>query len=109
MLQQTRVETVLGYYEPWLERFPTMESLADASPDEVLKAWEGLGYYRRARNLHRAARMIRERAGDLPDDVGRGGAASPDEGRRADESAGPGGHAAGRAGIPSTFQGLREL
>jgi A/G-specific adenine glycosylase len=60
MLQQTRVETVRGYYDPWLERFPTVEALADAGEDEVLKAWEGLGYYRRARNLHRAARVVRE-------------------------------------------------
>lgn len=61
MLQQTRVETVLGYYDPWLERFPTAEALAEAEEDEVMKAWEGLGYYRRARNLHRAARAVRER------------------------------------------------
>jgi A/G-specific adenine glycosylase len=69
MLQQTRVETVKGYYDPWLERFPTLESLAVADEDEVLKAWEGLGYYRRARNLHRAARAVRESpGGSMPDD-----------------------------------------
>ena len=45
MLQQTRVETVLAYYEPFLERFPTLQSLADAEQDEVLEAWSGLGYY----------------------------------------------------------------
>ena len=68
MLQQTRVETVKGYYDPWLERFPTLESLAAADEDEVLKAWEGLGYYRRARNLHRAARAVRESpGGTMPD------------------------------------------
>jgi len=61
MLQQTRVETVMGYYEPWLERFPDLESLASASSDDVIEAWEGLGYYRRARNLHRTARLVRER------------------------------------------------
>jgi A/G-specific adenine glycosylase len=61
MLQQTRVETVKKYYEPWLTRFPDVETLADADEDEVLKAWEGLGYYRRARNLHRAVRVVRER------------------------------------------------
>jgi A/G-specific adenine glycosylase len=61
MLQQTRVETVLSYYEPWLERFPDLEALAHADEDDVLKAWEGLGYYRRARNLQRAARIARER------------------------------------------------
>jgi A/G-specific adenine glycosylase len=63
MLQQTRVETVTGYYDAWLDRFPSTEALASASEDEVLKAWEGLGYYRRARNLHRAARMVREELG----------------------------------------------
>jgi len=66
MLQQTRVETVKGYYDRWLERFPDVDSLADASEDDVLKAWEGLGYYRRARNLHRAAAVVRERGGSLP-------------------------------------------
>ena len=67
MLQQTRVETVTGYYDPWLERFPTVRELARAEEDEVLKAWEGLGYYRRARNLHRAAQMVHDDyAGSLP-------------------------------------------
>jgi len=61
MLQQTRVTTVLEYYERWLTLFPDVEALANASEDEVLKAWEGLGYYRRARNLHRAAQVVRER------------------------------------------------
>jgi A/G-specific adenine glycosylase len=56
MLQQTQVERVRQYYRRFLERFPTLESLARASLDEVLKAWEGLGYYARARHLHRAAR-----------------------------------------------------
>ena len=67
MLQQTRVETVIPYYERWLRRFPGWEALADAGEDEVLRAWTGLGYYRRARNLHRAARVVRERfGGELP-------------------------------------------
>ena len=67
MLQQTRVQTVLAYYDGWLLRFPDIDTLADAAIDDVLKAWEGLGYYRRARNLHRAARLIRERpAGEVP-------------------------------------------
>ena len=67
MLQQTRVETVLGRYEAWLDRFPDLESLASADEDAVLKEWEGLGYYRRARNLHRTARLARERPdGSLP-------------------------------------------
>ena len=58
MLQQTRVDTVIGYYHRFLERFPTVRSLASASQDDVLKTWEGLGYYARARNLHRAAKKI---------------------------------------------------
>ena len=58
MLQQTRVETVLRYYEPFLERFPSVEALAAADVDTVLARWSGLGYYRRARNLHAAARQI---------------------------------------------------
>ncbi len=58
MLQQTRVETVLRYYESWLKQFPTLGTLASADSTEVLKAWEGLGYYRRAKNLHRAAKHI---------------------------------------------------
>lgn len=66
MLQQTRVETVKGYYGRWLERFPDVESLAGASEDEVLKAWEGLGYYRRARNLRRAALCVRDGTGSFP-------------------------------------------
>ena len=63
MLQQTRVETVIPYYRRWLERFPDVETLADADPDEVLLAWQGLGYYRRARNLHAGAAFVRERHG----------------------------------------------
>jgi A/G-specific adenine glycosylase len=67
MLQQTRVETVQEYYEAWLGRFPDLDSLASADLDEVLQAWEGLGYYRRARNLHRVAQVVRERlSGALP-------------------------------------------
>lgn len=63
MLQQTRVDTVRPYYERWLSRFPTVDALADAPLDEVLREWQGLGYYSRARNLHRAARLVRERHG----------------------------------------------
>jgi len=71
MLQQTRVETVLAYYDRFLERFPTIRALADASIDDVLKAWEGLGYYRRAHNLHRAARAVVDRHHDeLPSEAG---------------------------------------
>jgi A/G-specific adenine glycosylase len=58
MLQQTRVEAAKPYFEAWMRRFPTVEALARASEDEVLAAWSGLGYYRRARNLHAAAREV---------------------------------------------------
>jgi len=68
MLQQTRVETALGYYERFLERFPSLEALAKAEIDDVLKAWEGLGYYRRAHNLRRTAQiLLREHDGRLPE------------------------------------------
>jgi A/G-specific adenine glycosylase len=67
MLQQTRVDTVIAYYERFLIRFPTLEALASAPLDDVLKAWEGLGYYARARNLHAAARWVVEKLdGSLP-------------------------------------------
>ncbi len=70
MLQQTRVETVLSYYERFLRRFPTVADLAAASEEEVLKLWEGLGYYRRARNLHRGAQQVMaEFGGTIPADV----------------------------------------
>ena len=65
MLQQTRVETAIPYYDRWIERFPTVEALADGDEESVLKAWEGLGYYSRARNLHRSARLVRERLGGV--------------------------------------------
>jgi A/G-specific adenine glycosylase len=58
MLQQTRIAAVMPYYHRFLARFPSLESLARASEPEVLKLWSGLGYYRRARNLHRAAKII---------------------------------------------------
>lgn len=70
MLQQTRVETVIPYYHKWLQDFPTVEDLAAADEDRVLKAWEGLGYYSRARNLHQAARILVDRfQGQLPRDL----------------------------------------
>ena len=73
MLQQTQVATVIPYYERFMRRFPDVRSLADAPLDEVLHLWAGLGYYARARNLHRAAARIRdERGGEFPvafDDV----------------------------------------
>ena len=58
MLQQTQVATVLGYYEPFLGRFPDVAALASAPLDAVLAAWSGLGYYSRARNLHRCAQVV---------------------------------------------------
>ena len=58
MLQQTQVKTVVPYYERWLEKLPTVEALAAAEQQTVLKLWEGLGYYARARNLHQAAQQI---------------------------------------------------
>lgn len=68
MLQQTRVETVIPYYKNLLEKFPTIRALAQASADEVLKSWENMGYYARARHLHEAARKMVERfGGTLPD------------------------------------------
>jgi len=63
MLQQTQVTTVLGYYQRFLERFPSVRELAGASLDEVLALWAGLGYYSRARNLHRCAQAVCERHG----------------------------------------------
>lgn len=69
MAQQTRIETVVDYYERWMRRFPTIEALAAADQQEVLKQWEGLGYYARARNLHRAAQVVvAEHGGTLPQD-----------------------------------------
>lgn len=67
MLQQTQVVTVIPYYQRFMQRFPSIASLASASVDEVLAHWAGLGYYSRARNLHRAARCIRDQhAGRFP-------------------------------------------
>ena len=61
MLQQTRVESVLPYYRRFLDRFPTLIDLAAAPEPDVLTAWSGLGYYSRARNLHKAAKQIAAR------------------------------------------------
>ena len=69
MLQQTRVETVIPYFERWMARFPSVSVLAAAPQQEVLNLWEGLGYYSRARNLHKAAQLIvTEYNGQLPSD-----------------------------------------
>ena len=67
MLQQTRAETVVPYYERFMARFPTIEALAAAPLEDVLRVWEGLGYYARARHLHESARvLVASRAGQLP-------------------------------------------
>jgi A/G-specific adenine glycosylase len=63
MLQQTRVETVIDYFRRWMERFPNLQVLASADRQEVLVLWEGLGYYRRAHNLHQAAKILVEQYG----------------------------------------------
>ncbi len=65
MLQQTQVKTVIPYYHRWLAQFPTIEHLASADLQQVLKAWEGLGYYTRARNLHACAQEIMQRHGGI--------------------------------------------
>lgn len=72
MLQQTQIATVLGrrYFENWMEKFPTLEVLATAAERDILKAWEGLGYYRRARNLQKAAvTIVSEHEGKFPRDL----------------------------------------
>ncbi|HMA92299.1 MAG TPA: A/G-specific adenine glycosylase [Polyangiaceae bacterium] len=67
MLQQTQVAAVVPYFERWMARFPTITELASAHVDEVLSLWQGLGYYSRARNLHRAAQLVVESSdGKLP-------------------------------------------
>ena len=70
MLQQTQVTTVEQYYDRFIAAFPDVASLAQADPDHVLHLWSGLGYYARARNLHRAARVVHdEYGGDIPEDI----------------------------------------
>src|SRR5512138_3477841 len=70
MLQQTRVETVVPYFQKWMRLFPDIPSLANASERDVLNAWEGLGYYSRARNLHKAAKIVAEQYnGKVPRDL----------------------------------------
>jgi len=67
MLQQTRVFTVLPYYQRWMERFPDARSVAEAPEEDLLKFWEGLGYYSRVLNIHRTARILADRhAGNSP-------------------------------------------
>lgn len=70
MLQQTQVVTVIDYYQRFMSRFPTVQSLAEAETDEVLHYWTGLGYYARARNLHKCAiAVVNEHAGEFPKSV----------------------------------------
>jgi len=70
MLQQTRVDAVVPYYERFLARFPSVAALASADEEDVLREWAGLGYYARARNLHRAAAaVVRDHGGELPRDA----------------------------------------
>lgn len=70
MLQQTQVKTVIPYFQRFIQRFPNIISLADAPVDEVLHLWTGLGYYARARNLHKAAQMVRDDfAGEFPIEI----------------------------------------
>ena len=70
MLQQTQVASVIPYYHDWLRRFPDFASLARASQNDVLHAWQGLGYYNRARNLHHTAKIVQDRhRGILPGDI----------------------------------------
>src|SRR5512145_3517829 len=68
MLQQTQVKTVIPYYNRFLERFPNVETLAKAREEDVLALWAGLGYYSRARNLHKSAALIVHRYGHFPAD-----------------------------------------
>jgi A/G-specific adenine glycosylase len=71
MLQQTQVAAVIGYYGNFMQRFPTIAALANASQEEVLQSWSGLGYYSRARNLHAAAqKIVDDFSGDFPADFG---------------------------------------
>jgi len=69
MLQQTQVRTVIAYYEQFLSRFPSVDRLAAATDDELLSCWQGLGYYRRAANLHRAAKVLAANGGCVPESV----------------------------------------
>ena len=75
MLQQTRVDTVIPYYERFMEWFPTIEDFAEADEERILKAWEGLGYYSRVRNLHAAVREVKESYGGIvpntPEEISR--------------------------------------
>ncbi|SVA85055.1 uncharacterized protein METZ01_LOCUS137909, partial [marine metagenome] len=67
MLQQTQVETVIPYYNKWIKKHPTINSVAEADLNSLLKLWEGLGYYARCRNLYKAAKIIvKNNSGEIP-------------------------------------------
>ena len=69
MLQQTQVATVVDYYKRWIKRFPDIKSVAEAPEDDVLKMWEGLGYYSRARNFQASCKILKERGvNQVPND-----------------------------------------
>ena len=78
MLQQTRIEAVLSYYDRFMKAFPTIRDLADAPEDVLMKQWEGLGYYSRARNPQKTARMVRDTG--LPADYEASAALARDRG-----------------------------
>ena len=70
MLQQTQVSTVINYYQPFITRFPSIQHLAEAPEDAVLHLWSGLGYYRRAKNLHKTAQqVVSQHNGQFPTDL----------------------------------------
>ena len=69
MLQQTKVATVVPYYKEWIKKYPTLSSVSNANLDNLLKLWEGLGYYSRCRNFHKAAKIIcKKHNGKVPAD-----------------------------------------
>ena len=69
MLQQTQVSTVIDYYNKWVKQFPTIKDVANASLDDILKCWEGLGYYSRARNFHEACKEITQSRSKIPKNI----------------------------------------
>ena len=70
MAQQTQIATVIPYYDRWIKQFPTIHDVANANEDDIFKAWEGLGYYSRAKNLHKTAKIIsKELNGKIPSTV----------------------------------------
>ena len=69
MAQQTQINTLIPYYERWLAQYPSIQDVASATEDQILKSWEGLGYYSRARNLHKTAKaIVNDFNGVIPND-----------------------------------------